>query len=41
MDQRRATGAERVRAVRGLRFVGRHAERELFRQAVEAPDEPP
>ncbi|MDN5934518.1 MAG: ATP-binding protein, partial [Pseudonocardia sp.] len=33
--------ADRVRAVRGLRFVGRHTERELFRQAVEAQGEPP
>ncbi len=35
------TVADRVVAARRRAFVGRRAELELFRQAVEAPDEPP
>jgi AAA ATPase domain len=37
----RPTIAERVRAARQRGFVGRASEIELFRQAVEAPGEPP
>lgn len=41
MRSNRMNLANRVSAARNRAFVGRRAEQELFRQAVEAPDDPP